>query len=434
MPEQKDKYFVSVQPVDDIPPTDQSLTAFSTAELAMKDAAKKNSFRSRLLNACQQDFEAATLDSGVYEGVAVMTASFKEREGKMSAEEKAAFRAEIELCEMKLKRRILGTIRFIGEIYKKGLVKSNIMFSCFSYLIGDEESGWKKDCDEQNIEMLCKLLRTVGQQLESKSGKYKNEFIALFHRLHELSGDKRLSTRTRFTIQEVLELKLNYWQERREQEVPLTVAEIRQKAAQEEHEQQMAQQRPVHYPSSHHQGTSAGRYVHTGSQQSRGSKPDVRILAYSNREPSLQNTKASPSGILSRPIASTGKTAPSIALVPRDITLKAESVDLQRLERSVKVIIEEFIANGSEVEVFESMDELPVPISSGVFVTCCLDKVLGTNKQKDRAAISTLLDLVSPRFLVPYSQAILSALTSFDPLVALCETVLDIKEVKHLTR
>jgi hypothetical protein len=41
----------------------------------------------------------------------------------MTAEERATAEAEIEMKQTKLKRRLISTIRFIGELCKEGLIK-----------------------------------------------------------------------------------------------------------------------------------------------------------------------------------------------------------------------------------------------------------------------------------------------------------------------
>ena len=66
-----------------------------------------------------------------------------------------------------MKRRMLATIRFIGELCKEGLLKTSIMHECIVNLIGvtdenGEWNGWKEVQDEQCIELLCRLLHTIG--------------------------------------------------------------------------------------------------------------------------------------------------------------------------------------------------------------------------------------------------------------------------------
>lgn len=55
--------------------------------------------------------------------------------------------------------RSVGNIRFIGELYKLGMLTDNIMFRCIQSLLNDTS-------DEERLECLCKLLTTIGKSLE----------------------------------------------------------------------------------------------------------------------------------------------------------------------------------------------------------------------------------------------------------------------------
>lgn len=50
--------------------------------------------------------------------------------------------------------------RFIGELYKQGMLTTKIMHRCIKELLIQS--------DEDSLECLCKLLTTVGKDLESK--------------------------------------------------------------------------------------------------------------------------------------------------------------------------------------------------------------------------------------------------------------------------
>ena len=57
--------------------------------------------------------------------------------------------------------------------------------------------------------------------------------------MQKLSKDKSLNSRMRFTIEEVIFLRKNKWQSRREQEGPLKISEIHQKIQEEEERTKM---------------------------------------------------------------------------------------------------------------------------------------------------------------------------------------------------
>lgn len=158
----------------------------------------------------------------------------------MSVDERAMAEAEIELKETKQKRRLISTIRFIGELCKEGLLKTSIMYDCIENLIATQDeagnfNGWMKVQDEQYIELLCRLLHTVGRKLEeSANDEHYTKFNWYFARLHELSSDKSLNSRIRFSLEEVIQLRANGWQSRREEEGPAKLEAIYQKAQAEE--------------------------------------------------------------------------------------------------------------------------------------------------------------------------------------------------------
>ena len=63
--------------------------------------------------------------------------------------------AEWEAQEMKLRRRSLGNIRFIGELYKISMLSGRIMHEYIRKLL--------LTTDEESLECLCRLLTTVGK-------------------------------------------------------------------------------------------------------------------------------------------------------------------------------------------------------------------------------------------------------------------------------
>jgi len=50
--------------------------------------------------------------------------------------------------------------RFIGELYKQQILTTKIMHRCVRHLLEQN--------DEDNLECLCKLLTTIGKDLEQK--------------------------------------------------------------------------------------------------------------------------------------------------------------------------------------------------------------------------------------------------------------------------
>merc|ERR1711887_84416 len=76
-------------------------------------------------------------------------------------DERKQIKAVFEASEMKLRRRSLGNIRFIGELYKIKMLNGRIMHECIRKLL--------VQTDEESLECLCRLVTTVGQILEQET-------------------------------------------------------------------------------------------------------------------------------------------------------------------------------------------------------------------------------------------------------------------------
>lgn len=62
-----------------------------------------------------------------------------------------------------MKKRTLGNIRFIGELFKLKILTENIMHECIFKLL--------RAADEESLECLSRLLTTVGKELDHDKAK-----------------------------------------------------------------------------------------------------------------------------------------------------------------------------------------------------------------------------------------------------------------------
>ena len=126
----------------------------------------------------------------------------------------------------KRKLRTLGTIRFIGELFIRSLLAPAIIRYCITLLLGDIVSS-----SDEDIEALCKLIETVGSTMELTTAKDANiniEFMnKIFIELNQLSTDKRLSSRMRFMLLDIVELRKRHWINRRKVETAKKLADFR---------------------------------------------------------------------------------------------------------------------------------------------------------------------------------------------------------------
>lgn len=70
---------------------------------------------------------------------------------------------QLEQAKHKACEHSLGTVRFIGELFKLKMVTEAIIHSCLVKLIKNEHG--------LSLECLCKLLSTVGKDLDTEAGR-----------------------------------------------------------------------------------------------------------------------------------------------------------------------------------------------------------------------------------------------------------------------
>jgi len=112
---------------------------------------------------------------------------------------------------------VYSSSRLIGELYRLEMLKAIIMVSCVHKLL-IPTSDPNGQTDEESLECLCTLLATIGHRLENElaqKGKVKEHLEPYIARLKKLVDDKKTSSRTRFLIQDVLDMRNNGWQDRK---------------------------------------------------------------------------------------------------------------------------------------------------------------------------------------------------------------------------
>lgn len=117
-------------------------------------------FRKMLLQKCQQEFERDTDDSE--ESRKREKIQEEERQKQLDSCETDQQRKELQESfddiDVRAKRRTLGLMRFIGELYNLSILNFYIMHDCFLKLL-------KNPTDEDSIVCACKLFTTVGKKL-----------------------------------------------------------------------------------------------------------------------------------------------------------------------------------------------------------------------------------------------------------------------------
>ncbi|CAF1568012.1 unnamed protein product, partial [Rotaria magnacalcarata] len=113
-------------------------------------------FRQILLTRCQKEFESDYREEIEYEKRKAEIDSLTDNTKRKEEAEK------LEKDLLKGKRRKLGNIVFLGELFKLQMLTDTIMHDCIEYLLSDKSN-------EESIECLCCLLRTIGKELDDKA-------------------------------------------------------------------------------------------------------------------------------------------------------------------------------------------------------------------------------------------------------------------------
>jgi len=180
-------------------------------------AGKKDvTFRKVLLNRCQKEFEEGkSAEKRINEKMEKLVGE------RLNGEDPQVKKTELANEELQAKHRALGNIRFIGELFKLKMLTARITRDCVVKLL--ERS------DETSFECLCVLLVAIGKDLDHVDAKPRvNQY---FEHIKKVIQARITSSRVRFMMQDIVDLRNNNWVPRREDNKPNTIDEIHREAA-----------------------------------------------------------------------------------------------------------------------------------------------------------------------------------------------------------
>uniref|UniRef100_A0A673YQK0 Eukaryotic translation initiation factor 4 gamma 1 n=1 Tax=Salmo trutta TaxID=8032 RepID=A0A673YQK0_SALTR len=237
-------------------------------------------FRKLLLNRCQKEFEKDKDDDVIFEK--------KQKELDAAAtEEKDRLKAELEEAKDKARRRSLGNIKFIGELFKLKMLTEAIMHDCIVKLL--------KNHDEESLECLCRLLSTIGKDLDFEKAKPRMD--QYFAQMDKIIKEKKTSSRIRFMLQDVLDLRRNTWVPRRGEQGPKTIDQIHKDAELEEHREVLKVQQQLL-----NQNTRGGGGGRGGGGRDQGSRGGQHPQTGQRSQPQDEGWNTVPISTKSRPI------------------------------------------------------------------------------------------------------------------------------------
>lgn len=94
--------------------------------------------------------------------------------GLFQTTERERLQEELEEAKDKARRRSIGNIKFIGELFKLKMLTEAIMHDCVVKLL--------KNHDEESLECLCRLLTTIGKDLDFEKAKVRQLPASSFSR------------------------------------------------------------------------------------------------------------------------------------------------------------------------------------------------------------------------------------------------------------
>lgn len=122
------------------------------------------------------------------------------------------------------KRRGLGLVRFIGHLYTLNMLNDQVILLCLR-----DQSSNTKDPSEDSLENLAQLVNTVGERLEATE-KNRAVLSFVFDNIQIILDNVKLSSRIRFMLIDLQDLRANKWKPLKAESGPKTIQEIHSEA------------------------------------------------------------------------------------------------------------------------------------------------------------------------------------------------------------
>jgi hypothetical protein len=326
------------------------------ARFSGKLAAVHKTFKKMLLSICQEQFEISDKEP--------------EFPASMDPAEKA-----YELLQSR--KQSIGLMAFIGELYKLKLIKGAIMIGCLQRLMVID--------DEEKLECFTNLMATIGARLHEHENEPEvheiwEKLYSMAGKTNKTTGPKAPSTRIKFLLQDLIELKENNWVKRREEEKAKTIAQIHKEAA--EAERSASRNGPVintnsssHKKVARSHSASLPNTRSSSSLQGQESFPDGEGFMQVPNKPkknSLRRAQSdsipdATSGMSSLQLAMSGKNSKTSARKssggssqrPASQAPKiAEYLDPKQVGEKTKTLLKEYFVSGDTADAVLSFDDL----------------------------------------------------------------------------
>ena len=124
------------------------------------------------------------------------------------------------------KKKMLGNVKFIGELGQLDLLNEARLHKCIKTLLEKRKDEKYAEMSD-DLECLCKMMPSIGLKLDQ--GEAVKLMDQYFDRIKKLQKIKEIPQRIRFLLQDLVELRLNKWIPRQTQldNAPKTMKELR---------------------------------------------------------------------------------------------------------------------------------------------------------------------------------------------------------------
>jgi hypothetical protein len=266
--------------------------------------------------------------------------------------------------------KTLGNIKFIGELFKQKMLKSKRIHEILVRLFGDYLLK-RTVPDDVQLECICRLLYSVGKTLDDKKNA---DLVAQYlHALSEIAKLEGTSSRIRFMIEEIVEMKLNAWVPRREESRILTLAELH---AESERANKKRSKAPV-------VTVDEDGWITTAVQPALP-KPTKRatVSLASESEKSSKSTSSSDSK----------KKGPKKGG-------KVKELPVEEVRTKAKAIFRAYCARSNNEEVFELLHDLNTPSMLAEFISTGVNMTMEQNDAERASFVAVVTVLIKQKIV-----------------------------------
>lgn len=178
-----------------------------------ESTSKNSTFLNCLLNVCRDKFESRSTTKH-------LVLDFNE-DGTLTPESEEKLHIA--------KQRMLGNVKFIGELSKLHMLQYNTLHLCIQELLerNSPNSTIQERCED--MECLSQLIKTCGKDLDTEQGKKLMD--QYFEKMDRRSKSNKFPPRIRFLLKDVIELREGNWIPRKiggvQTEGPVPIRQIR---------------------------------------------------------------------------------------------------------------------------------------------------------------------------------------------------------------